>query len=307
MNILSLFDGMSCGQIALNKVGIEYENYFASEVDKHAINVTQRNFPNTVQLGAVEGVTAANLPKIDLLIGGSPYQGFSFAGKQLQFDDPRSALFFQYLRLLRDCRPDYFLLENVKMKTESQKAITNFLGVEPIEIDSALVSAQHRKRLYWTNIPGVTQPEDKKIRLKDIIENGDCLRDKSQTILSTIYKENAKSMVTRNKLGLLVKYHLSDKAVTRIERSRFGKEFYTVDSDKAGTLVAGYYKIPSDGIYLKEGDIVRKFTPLECERLQTVPDNYTATVSDTQRYKMLGNGWTVDVIAHIFNELKVEL
>ncbi len=174
INVLSLFDGMSCGQIALNKLGINYNKYFACEIDKYAMQVTQHNFPDTIQLGDVQFVTKETFGnhKIDLVIGGSPCQGFSFAGKMLNFDDPRSRLFFEYVRLVRDLKPKYFLLENVKMKRESQDIITKYMGVEPIEINSALVSAQTRKRLYWTNIPNVGQPEDKGIVLRDIIEKG---------------------------------------------------------------------------------------------------------------------------------------
>jgi DNA-cytosine methyltransferase len=286
LNVLSLFDGMSCGQIALNRIGIEYDNYFASEIDKHAIKVTQTNYPNTIQLGDVTKIKGSDLPKIDLLIGGSPCQGFSFAGKGLNFEDPRSKLFFEFVRLKNETQPKYWLLENVKMKAEHQAIISELLGVQPIKINSGLVSAQNRERLYWANF-GIAQPTDKSVLLKDIIENGFidrskayCIdanywkggnftqyytkarrqlvfKDKAQTILSTIYKENAKSMMQRKKLGLVV----------------------------------------------SDGDYARKLTPIECERLQTVPDNYTNCVSDTQRYKMLGNGWTVDVIAHIFGGL----
>ena len=174
MNVLSAFDGMSCGQHALEDLLIYPDNYFACEIDKYAVQVTQRNFPKTVQLGDVTKVSALNLPKIDLFMGGSPCQGFSFAGKQLAFDDPRSALFFEFVRLWREVKqvnPDaYFLLENVKMKKEFQAVISEFMGVEPIEINSKLVSAQNRKRLYWTNIPGVTQPEDRGIYLRGILE-----------------------------------------------------------------------------------------------------------------------------------------
>lgn len=169
MNVLSLFDGMSCGQIALNRADIPYSNYYASEIDKYAIKVTQHNYPNTIQLGDVTEVKSSDLPQIDLLIGGSPCQGFSFAGKQLNFDDPRSKLFFEFVRLLKECKPKFFLLENVKMKKEYQDVISEHLGVEPIEINSALVSAQNRKRLYWTNIPFDKNIEDKGILLKDIV------------------------------------------------------------------------------------------------------------------------------------------
>lgn len=173
MNVLSTFDGMSCGQIALNKAGFEIENYFASEIDKFAIKVTQANYPDTKQLGDVAKISALDLPKIDLLLGGSPCQGFSFAGKQLNFDDPRSKLFFEFVRLWKEIQSKNseakFLLENVRMKKEYQDVITEALGVEPIEINSALLSAQNRKRLYWTNIDGVNQPDDKGIMLKDIL------------------------------------------------------------------------------------------------------------------------------------------
>ena len=204
INVLSLFDGISCGQIALERVGIEVENYFASEMDKYAMQITMANYPNTKQLGDVKNVTANQLPKIDLLIGGSPCQGFSFAGAGLNFEDERSKLFFEFVRLKNELKPKYFLLENVKMKQEFQNIISEQLGVKPIMINSSLVSAQNRERLYWTNIPVVGQPNDKGILLKDIIEDGECLKDKSQTILATLYKENAKSMIKRNKQGLLI-------------------------------------------------------------------------------------------------------
>ena len=410
---LSVFDGISCGQVALERAGIKVNNYFASEIDKHAIKVTQHNYPDTIQIGNVLDVKAADLPKIDLLIGGSPCQGFSFAGKQLNFDDPRSKLFFEYVRLLRECKPKYFLLENVKMKKEYEQIITDHLGVEPIFINSALVSAQNRKRLYWTNIPNITQPEDKGILLKDVVHEN----ERVDTALSGKYAEwfaknaefqlgkkyssiNPEKAITmtarqyanwngnywfeklseyivpfdktlqildkevqRGKVGYFRQdsqanrvYYIHDKAVTlcgeagggaakmgqylfghtkknsqgnrvyseeeksaclnassggtagvgnilfgcitpdRINKrqngQRFneGKKFYTLTAqDKHGVLIEGY---------------IRKLTPVECERLQTLPDNYTEGVSNTQRYKCLGNGWTVDVIAHILRGIK---
>lgn len=290
MDVLSLFDGMSCGQIALNRAGIKYDNYFASEIDKPAIKVTMANYPNTIQLGDVTQVKGADLPKIDLLMGGSPCQGFSFAGKQLNFEDERSKLFFEFVRLLVECKPKYFLLENVVMKKEHEKVISDFLGIEPILINSNLVNAQNRKRLYWTNLP-TTQPSDKNIMLVDIIEKDFVFTSKAQTILSTMYKENPKSMFTRNKKGLLA-------CSKQCADCKFIKP-------KSNTVRNGGLK----SYQRHEWDSVcklhlRKLTPLECERLQTVPDNYTSTVSDTQRYKMLGNGWTVDVIAHIFKGIK---
>ncbi len=302
MNVLSLFDGISCGQIALDKLGVKVDNYFASEIDKYAITITQANYPKTQQIGDVLKVKAKNLPKIDLLIGGSPCQGFSFAGAGLNFEDPRSKLFFEFVRLLKKCKPKYFLLENVKMKQEFQDIISDQLGVMPIKINSSLVSAQNRERLYWTNIPVIGQPKDKGILLKDIVEDGQVLKNKSQTILATLYKENAKSMIKRNKQGLLILKNIYPK------KGQNGN-VYSIFG-KCKTLSAGV-GIKGNGIGSSNAPKIesinadgwRKLSPLECERLQTVPDGYTEHVSNTQRYKALGNGWTVDVIAFIFSFL----
>jgi site-specific DNA-cytosine methylase len=273
MNVLSLFDGMSCGQIALNKIGIEYDNYFASEIDKYAIQVTQKNYPDTKQIGSVIGVKGEDLPKIDLLFGGSPCQSFSNAGNGKGFEG-NSGLFWEYVRILKETKPKYFMLENVVMKKEWEQVITDALGVEPVKINSKLVSAQSRPRLYWTNIPlGII--EDKGITLNDVLE------------------DNAD-----------VKYKISDAKIDRVLNTKRGKGFfYNKESEKTGTLISGYYKQPTDGIYIDLG-FKRRLTPTECEKLQTVPFNYTGCVSDSQRYKMIGNGWTVDVIAHIFEGLK---
>jgi len=305
INVLSLFDGMSCGQIALERAGIKVNNYFASEIDKHAIKVTQSNYPKTIQIGDVTKVKGSDLPKIDLFMGGSPCQGFSFSGKQLNFNDPRSKLFFEFVRLKNELKPKYFLLENVKMKQEFQDIISEQLGVKPIMINSSLVSAQNRERLYWTNIPVIGQPNDKGILLKDIIEDGECLKDKSQTILATLYKENAKSMIKRNKQGLLILKNIYPK------KGQNGN-VYSIFG-KCKTLSAGV-GIKGNGIGSSNAPKIesinsdgwRKLSPLECERLQTVPDGYTKYVSDTQRYKALGNGWTVDVISFIFSFLRGE-
>lgn len=303
INVLSLFDGISCGQIALERAGIEIENYFASEIDKYAMQITMANYPNTKQLGGVKNVTSEQLPKIDLLIGGSPCQGFSFAGAGLNFEDERSKLFFEFVRLKNELKPKYFLLENVKMKQEFQDIISEQLGVKPILINSSLVSAQNRERLYWTNIPVIGQPIDKGILLKDIIEDGQVLKDKSQTILATLYKENAKSMIKRNKQGLLILKNIYPK------KGQNGN-VYSIFG-KCKTLSAGV-GIKGNGIGSSNAPKIesinadgwRKLSPLECERLQTVPDGYTKYVSDTQRYKALGNGWTVDVISFIFSFLR---
>lgn len=274
INVLSLFDGMSCGRIALERAGVKVNKYFASEIDKYATQVSEVNYPDIVRIGDVTKVKGYNTPSIHLLIGGSPCQSFSTAGTHTGFDG-KSALFFEYVRLLKEVNPKYFLLENVVMKKEWENVISDLLGVKPIKINSKLVSAQSRPRLYWTNIPNIEQPEDRGILLGDILE----------------------SQADR-------KYAISDSKIDRILNTKRGKGFfYDKNNPKTSTLIAGYYKLPTDGIYVDLG-FKRKLTPLECERLQTVPDNYTAHVSNSQRYKMLGNGWTVDVIAHIFKSLK---
>lgn len=279
MNVLSLFDGMSCGRIALERAGIPVTNYFASEVDKYAVAVAKENYPDIKHIGDVQQVSAADLPKIDLLIGGSPCQGFSFAGRQLNFDHPQSKLFFEFVRLLKELRPKYFLLENVCMKKEFEDIISQHLGVQPIKINSALVSAQNRVRLYWTNIPNVTQPDDKGIFLKDILE----------TDVSDKFNSGAQKLGGKHKNMLNTAYKSQANTIH--------------DKDgKAPTICAGTHGYALG--HIQATACYRKLTPVECERLQTVPDNYTGVVSNTQRYKMLGNGWTVDVISHILKNIK---
>jgi DNA (cytosine-5)-methyltransferase 3A len=446
MNLLSLFDGMSCGQQALDRLGIKVDNYFASEIDKYAIQVTMANYPNTIQLGSVVNVDGYSLPKIDLLLGGSPCQSFSFAGKRKGMStkceteiltlehylelkaegyefEGQSYLFWEYMRLLNECKPTYFLLENVEMGEKWEKVLTKAIGVNALHINSALVSAQNRKRIYWTNIgmqPSglfgdlesiIEQPKDRGILLKDVLES-----------------------------EVDEKYFLSEKAITKCLKSTANADMLTTENkEKSGCLIAGYYKTPFDGTYIRDkqftgldlnaksrtirnggsatatdkhnwdlivhntmprsstsgkggtghlsrndgktycldtgntnaveivamkgrgekGNIeqqletngtnksnslttvtkdnlvfnyrqdapndingkkdclranaggvlkgvgiiersrIRKLTPIECERLQTVADNYTNHVSDSQRYKMLGNGWTIEVIIHI--------
>ena len=429
MNVLSLFDGMSCGQQALDRLGIKVDNYFASEIDKYAIQVTMANYPNTIQLGSVVNVDGYSLPKIDLLLGGSPCQSFSFAGKrkgmstkceteiltlehylELKADgyefEGQSYLFWEYMRLLNECKPTYFLLENVEMGEKWEKVLTKAIGVNALHINSALVSAQNRKRIYFTNIgmqPSglfgdlesiIEQPKDRGILLKDILES-----------------------------EVDEKYFLSEKAITKCLKSTANADMLTTENkEKSGCLIAGYYKTPFDGTYIRDkqftgldlnaksrtirnggsatatdkhnwdlivhntmprsstsgkggtgplsrndgktycldtgntnaveifltskdkrlkqtidendlidgevkaldvynqsihdryptlkdprhndralfdGSRIRRLTPIECERLQTVAENYTNHVSDSQRYKMLGNGWTIEVIIHI--------
>lgn len=292
INVLSCFDGMSCLQIALDKLGIPVNKYFASEIDKYAIKVTQANYPNTIQVGNVEFVTKEMINhKIDLLAGGSPCQGFSFAGKQLNFEDPRSRLFFEFVRLKKELKPKYFLLENVKMKKEYQDVISSFLGVEPIEINSNLVSAQNRKRIYWTNIPNLVAPVDKKIYLKDILE------DLPDCPIGIKVREKSNCLRVGGRNSPFGSKQIWDSPFQRV--SKKGKVKPSIE--KAGCLTGGAHSggNHSDMDIIHTPYATRRYSVVECERLQTVPDNYTNHVSNSQRYKMLGNGWTVDVITHI--------
>jgi DNA-cytosine methyltransferase len=238
---------------------------------------------------------------IDLLIGGSPCQGFSFAGKQLNFEDERSKLFFEYVKALETLKPKYFLLENVKMKKEYRDVISKYLGVEPIEINSSLLSAQNRKRLYWTNIPGVTQPQDKGILLKDIVHEGEVDRDKSYCIDANYYKGgNLKSYFEKHRRQLIFTENYLQYDLTGKGHNSQDQRAYYLDS-KHGTLPSCSCSSKVKVLLDKENIDIRILTPIECERLQTLPDNYTEGISNTQRYKCLGNGWTVDVIAHILS------
>ena len=445
LKVLSLFDGMSCGQLALQRLGIEVDTYYASEIDKYAIQVTQANFPKTIQVGDVCELKAEDYQDIDLILAGSPCQGFSFAGKQLAFDDPRSALFFEFIRLLKEIKPKYFLLENVKMKQQFQDVITeqvsacypdfeggDLLGgqIKPILINSALLSAQNRQRLYWTNIPNIEQPEDKGIVLRDILEdeinsefyykeksisymergndkwqqagkrrkygyeqNAD--KEKSFTITENwhkgvpynYFKETkpkqvglAKEYISKKSIEKYVEnknaefndpYNkktikgnkstalrtnssngnmwVNEKAIKNLPKGSSGKSWffeqqtYLPNSEKTRALKSGSgsgnipkvvsgawrgrYKedgkteqklelnqsgksnslttVQKDSVVVNEELSWRKLTPLECMRLQTVPDDYLMPVSNTQKYKLLGNGMTVDVIAHILNNMKL--
>ena len=389
MNVLSLFDGMSCGRLALDRLGIKVDKYYASEIDKYAIQVASANYPDTIQIGDVCDVKGEDYPNIDLILAGSPCQGFSFAGHQLAFDDPRSALVFEFVRVLKEVNPKYFLLENVKMKKEFLDIISDQVGVEPILINSSLLSAQNRQRYYWTNIPGVEQPEDRGLVLKDILEieadeqpTKDTERNrrhhktpeqKSLTMTATMYKgagNNGMTLVPMDKpqrvgTAVDIKGHDSIKRVYSPEgksptlttmqgghrqpkvvkggafrgRSKNAggknvgwketkpKQFLELRKDDKSNSLS---QVTKDSLVVEsaireksktvrsggrvsydrhEWDSVdemhwRKLTPLECERLQTVPDNYANHVSNTQRYKMLGNGWTVEVIAHILRNME---
>ena len=282
INVLSLFDGISCGHIALDKAGIPINKYYASEIDKYAIKVTNKNYPETINLGDVTTVSGELFTeKIDLLIGGSPCQGFSQAGKMKNFDDPRSKLFWEYVRILQEVKPKYFLLENVVMKQEWQDIISEALGVKPIMIDSSLTSAATRKRLYWTNIPGVGQPEDLGITFGDI-------RERNVSEGSIYYTDKGLDWIRRHE-------------------KRTGKTLRIIgDSDKMQMLEASMYKKYSSQRFFGIDDThgLRYITVTECERCMNVPDGYTDCCSNTQRYKQLGNGWEVNTITHIFRTLK---
>lgn len=294
MNIVSYFDGMSCGQIALNKLGIEYNNYFAFEIDKYAMRVTQSNFPNTKQMGSVIDVDFEKLKDIDLLIGGSPCQGFSFAGKQLNFDDPRSKLFFDFVKAKNELKPKYFLLENVRMKKEYQDVISKYLGVEPIMINSNLVSAQSRVRYYWTNIPNITLPIDKNIFLKDIVGFNSEIPKINETI-NEIKKHTSRNFnVSISKNGRIRPHRLDYK---KSGISEIGT--LTNPNDKTVTIIASH----TPKTYKSNPFAIYELNRNECEMLQNVKKGYTDSVTERQAKKMLGNGWTVDIISHIFKGL----
>jgi DNA-cytosine methyltransferase len=357
MRVLSLFDGMSCGRIALDRLGIPVEKYYASEIDKYAMQVSTANYPDIEQVGDICDLDPKDYMDVDLMLAGSPCQGFSFAGKQLAFDDPRSALFFEFIRLLKEIKPKYFLLENVRMKKEFLQAISEQVsecypeityGIEPIFINSSLLSAQSRQRYYWTNIPNVQQPMDKGILLKHILEP-----DAEEPMYSNIYggfgekkprKHFDKSVTIRANSGggSIPNVKLIGGRIVGRAYDEDGKRM-----DRNGDSVAGKTKqmlelrkdsktnaittVSKDSVVVKESKIRlksktvraggrgsydrhewdsvdelhwRKLSCKECERLQTVPDNYTNHVSNTQRYKMLGNGMTVDVICHIFKNME---
>jgi len=296
MNVLSLFDGMSCGQIALKKLGVRVDNYFACEIDKYAIKVTMDNFPDTKQLGDVTKVDFKSLPKIDLLIGGSPCQGFSFAGKQLNFNDPRSKLFFEFIKVKAIIKPKYFLLENVPMKKEYLNTITNLVGVEPIKINSALVSAQKRERYYWTNIPNLKQPEDRKIYLRDILETDGTPINYSSSGRGQGKVESRISEAM--KAYTLTKSGYSNRSITTVSVYHLPHGFNKggiFDREKMPSL----RKDSNNNYFIINGEQFRKLTLKEHRRLQTIPDWYKMEVSNNQAFAMLGNGWTVDVIVHI--------
>jgi site-specific DNA-cytosine methylase len=297
MNVLSLFDGMSCGQIALDQLGIKVDNYFASEIDENAMRVTMKNYPNTRQIGDITKIKYSGNHKIGLLIGGSSCQNFSFAGTMIGMKSENdveiltlkhyldlknngfefkgeSYLFWEFIRVLKETNPKYFLLENVKMSKKWQEVISKAIGVEPILINSKVLSAHNRPRLYWTNIP-IDKIE---------VENKQCVYD--------ILEEDAE--FNKNYAGWMLN-KWGDK--TRLDA------FFNAKG-KASCLTANMAKGQKPTYCVNDLKEIHKYTPIECERLQTVPDNYTSGVANSHRFKMLGNGWTVEVIKHIFKGLQ---
>jgi len=297
MNVLSLFDGMSCGQIALQRAGIKVKNYFASEIKPHAIKVTQHNFPNTVQLGSVLDVKGIDLPKIDLLIGGSPCQDFSSANKEkLGLQGEKSGLFYEYLRLLKECKPKYFLLENVAMDNYSYQAISEMLGTYPTNINSELVSGQLRQRSYWTNIGPeyldlfgnrysmIPQPKNKNIKFQDILEDGYTDRLKARCLLESESRNPGSTFSSLRRYMIMGFINVIFK----------DKETY----EKYSKMTEEEMKVN-----FVDGDI-RKLTQTEMERLQTVPSGYTSIIKRNEAACLLGDGWTIDIISHIFSFIK---
>ena len=353
ITVLSLFDWMSCWRLALERAGIPVASYYASEIDKYAIQVSKKNYQSIIHIGDVSKCeyrhmsgskkhqwyyllgepnsdplcTNMRRTDIDLLIGGSPCQWFSSAGKGLNFEDHRSKLFFEFVRILNEAKPRYFLLENVKMKKERQNIISeNLFWIQPVEIDSALVSAQRRKRLYrvgkrnedWSySQVMISQPEDKGIFLKDILQD----KVEESYYINEEKVQNTDTKQVNFLKKILLNIHPSGKGMNgnvynpehksptlttnkgewiKIIQLPRGKNIWGIIENKTPTLSANLWQHNN---LLQEWYRVRRLTPIECERLQTLPDNYTEWVSNTQRYKMLGNGWTVDVIAHIFREM----
>jgi DNA (cytosine-5)-methyltransferase 3A len=299
MNVLSLFDGMSCGQIALNRAGIKYNNYYASEIKEHAIKVTKNNYPETIHIGDVTKIDFKKLPKIDLLIGGSPCQDFSRGNKErLGLEGSKSSLFFKYVEALGILKPKYFLLENVVMDIEDNNFITKTLGIMPVRINSSLVSAQLRDRNYWTNIPGsgglfgdmIEQPKNRNINLNDVLDRGYCPSNKARCLLES----DSRALLTPVKM-----FHrfCSTGFTTLIFKSKKHYELCRTHYDK------NYKGLTSDKFTMDNSvyEDVRYMSQEELEKCQTVPYGYTFNLKRNGAARLLGDGWTVDVICHILN------
>lgn len=323
MNVLSLFDGISCGRIALERANIKVDKYYSSEIKKDAIKVSKENYPNIIQVGDITKLKGNDFKDIDLIIGGSPCQSFSNAGKKEGFNG-KSGLFYEYLRLLKEVKPKYFLLENVRMKEDWKNKITELLkevypDAKVYNINSKLVSAQLRNRFYWTNIPNIQQPEDKGIMLKDILQSGFTDREKSRDILESDSRplKSQNRMLHRYKKFTTIIFRDEETYLRVKEATKKGftdiKDGEAVDlaypdsktrrgramRDKVHTIT----KTPNEYFLFKDGDL-RYFTQTELERLQTLPDKYTKCLTRNKAAGCIGDGWTVDVIAHIFKNIK---
>lgn len=294
MVVLSLFDGIAVANLALKRAGIAVDKYYSSEVDTKAIQVALANHPDIIQLGDVKQINGAGLGPIDLLIGGSPCQDLSSLGKQQGLAGAKSGLFYEYVRLLNEVKPKYFILENVaSMKVADRDVISQILGVEPLLINSALVSAQCRKRLYWTNIPNVGQPNDKGIKLQDILSNGYADRDKAHTVLTNPLPQT----ITGLKRYL---YKCTGQLAYK------DKWFAELDKETKAERFANHLRLnkkkENNGSYRNNG-VFRTFNINEIEALQTLPKDYTAGIPISDRHRCIGNSFTADVIAHILSHI----
>ena len=307
MKVLSLFDGISCGMLALKRAGIPVEEYHAFEIDKYAMEVSKRNFPEIVQHGNVFNGDFKQFQGYDLLIGGSPctYWSISKKNRETTSDGEGFRLFMEYVRALNESKCRYFLYENnYSIHRNIKNEISEKLGVQPIMINSALVSAQQRKRCYWTNLPDITQPEDKGILLNDILDNAIGWNDKSYCMTASYAKAVLHNSLKRNQRTMVA----VPVRIGEYGKGGQGQRIYSVYGKSVTLSANGGGQGAKTGLYkidLPDGDyIIRKLTPVEAERLQTLPDNYTAGISDTQRYKCIGNAWTIDIIAHILKKLE---
>jgi DNA (cytosine-5)-methyltransferase 3A len=312
MKVLSLFDGMGCARLALQRANIPVEKYYTSEVDKYASAVCRHNFPDVIELGDINNIDFSQLKDIDLVIGGSPCTDLSIAKKGRQgLKGEQSKLFFKFVEALNIIKPKYYILENVNsMSKENKRIISDILNSNSVMINSALLSAQSRKRLYWTNsFFEIPQPKDRNIYLRDILVDGYTLDKKSYPITATYSFACAKNYFLKNQRQLIFKKPIRIGIIDN--RDCQGYRVYSIDGKSIALSAQSGGRGASTGLYLIK-DYVRKLYPVECEKLQTVPHNFTQygnfngaikQISDTQRYKMLGNGFTVDVISHILKEV----
>ena len=311
INVLSLFDGISCGKVALDRAGIKVNKYFASEIDDNAIVVSENNHEGIIRLGDVSKWHDWDLPKIDLIIAGSPCQGFSRAGKMLNFNDERSKLFFEFVDILNDIKaknPDVlFMLENVKMKTEWRDTITGYVGVSPIEINSKLVSAQNRLRAYWTNIPGVYKPKDKNVRLVDILEDNVDIEyvERQDIMLDSSLSEAAMNLVNVVDGEVRINQAVKKGYIVAEDGDGVNLSFPTSKTRRGRVIKQKSSTLDRQcEVCVYHDNKIRRLTVRELERLQTLPDRYLDGFSNAVAYQTIGNGWTVDVVTHILGYMK---